>query len=179
MPSKFPASRNILVPNATSASQILTANGILRLYGGTFVPEMCPIPNSVGQCHALAGVIPLASDKPVYFLADGGGLIVHRVSLKMFAAPRMPTPLHFLGGAGGGATSVGLPLAWFLSSSIKYLKKLLACSYPCLGSAEASPWRSGSCGLRPYRKSSTLRWMRRTPWWKPGLWRIFVGYSLV
>lgn len=78
--------------------------------------------------------------------------------------------LGFRGGPGGGGGFVGEPRNWFINSSMKYFGKDLFSFGP--GSSVASPGRRGSFGSRPYFWSCTLRWIRRTVLWKPGLRRI-------
>lgn len=84
----------------------------------------------------------------------------------------LPIQLHFgfRGGPGGGGGFVGEPRNWFINSSTKYLGNDLFSFGP--GSSVASPGRRGSFGSRPCLWSCTLRWMRRTVLWKPGLRRI-------
>lgn len=78
--------------------------------------------------------------------------------------------LGFRGGPGGGGGFVGEPRNWFINSSTKYFGKDLFSLGP--GSSVASPGCIGSFGSRPYFWSCTLRWIRRTVLWKPGLRRI-------
>lgn len=78
--------------------------------------------------------------------------------------------LGFRGGPGGGGGFVGAPRNWFINSSTKYFGKDLFSFGP--GRSVASPGRRGSFGSRPYFWSCTLRWIRRTVLWKPGLRRI-------